>query len=297
MGHDVHADHPPYQKHYFNDMQQQSQSTLFGMWLFLVQEIMFFGGLFAAYSVYRFLYPEAYLVGSATQNLKLGIINTFVLIASSYTVILMVGAARKNSKNGMTLWLIITLLLGGVFLGVKKVEYQAKWDHRLVPGKYFDFSYYMKHHWHEISGDAHGHTGPVHEPGPTGEAAHATPADAAHAVAVDSHSAPAAHATDTHGAQAAGDHHDPRRYDDMYVRGTDPKVPKGIMIYYSLYFAMTGMHALHMVIGFGIAIWLLIDIRKGRFTDKFYPHIEYFGLYWHFVDIVWIFLFPLLYLI
>jgi cytochrome c oxidase subunit III len=284
MGHPVHAEHPPYQKHYFNDMQQQSQATLFGMWLFLVQEIMFFGGLFAAYAVYRYLYPEAYLVGAATQNLKLGILNTFVLIGSSYTVVLMVAAARKSNKNAMTLWMVLTMALGGVFLGVKVIEYSAKWEHRLVPGKYFDFSYYMRHHWHEIAGGSHGDAGAAHAAGPAGE-------KAAHAA--EAHAAPA------HGdaAHAADHHHEPRRYDDMATRGTDPKVPKGIMLYYSLYFAMTGMHALHMIIGFGIAIWLLIDIRKGRFTESFYPHIEYFGLYWHFVDIVWIFLFPLLYLI
>jgi cytochrome c oxidase subunit 3 len=276
MGNTAHADHPPYQKHYFNSMEQQSQSTLFGMWLFMVQEIMFFGGLFAAYAVYRFLYPEAYLVGAATQNLKLGILNTFVLIGSSYTVVLMVSAARKNSKQGMILWMLATLLLGGVFLGVKVVEYTAKWDHRLVPGKYFDFSYYMRHYWHKIDVGPH-----------AAAAAQGAAGAGAHGAAGDTGAK--AHASDYK--------KEPRRYDDMATRGTDPAVPKGIMIYYSLYFVMTGMHALHMVIGFGIGIWLLMLMAKGYFSDKFYPHVEYFGLYWHFVDIVWIFLFPLLYLI
>jgi cytochrome c oxidase subunit 3 len=280
MGHDTHtADHPPYQKHYFESMQQQSQATLFGIWLFLVQELMFFGGLFGAYSVYRYLYPEAWLMGSASQDLTLGLINTVVLIASSYTVVLMVSAARKNSKSGMALWMVLTMLLGGVFLGVKYFEYKAKWDHRLVPGKYFDFTYYELPH---LMAEGHGAHGPEGHAGP----AAATPA---HAGVSDGHAAPA----DSHASHAPA----PRRNDDMYTRGTDPAVPTGIMIYYSLYFAMSGMHALHMIIGEGIAIWLLILILKGRFSDKFYPHIEYFGLYWHFVDIVWIFLFPLLYLI
>jgi cytochrome c oxidase subunit 3 len=75
------------------------------------------------------------------------------------------------------------------------------------------------------------------------------------------------------------------------------ELPKGIQLYYSLYFVMTGMHALHMVIGFGLAIWIMIKNARGCFNSEYYPHIEYFGLYWHFVDIVWIFLFPLLYLV
>jgi cytochrome c oxidase subunit 3 len=75
------------------------------------------------------------------------------------------------------------------------------------------------------------------------------------------------------------------------------ELPQGIQIYYSLYFVMTGMHALHMVIGFGLAIWIMIKNARDCFNEEYYPHIEYFGLYWHFVDVVWIFLFPLLYLV
>jgi cytochrome c oxidase subunit 3 len=208
-----------------------------------------------------------------------------VLIASSYTVVLMVSAARKNSKSGMAIWMVLTMLLGGVFLGVKYFEYKAKWDHRLVPGKYFDFTFYELPHLMAEHGGSHGSDGPAGTPGTT----------PAHVEAPVAHPVPVGHEP---AAVAHADHAPtPRRYDDMSVRGTDPSVPTGIMIYYSLYFAMSGMHALHMIIGEGIAIWLLILILKGRFSDKFYPHIEYFGLYWHFVDIVWIFLFPLLYLI
>lgn len=230
------AEHPPYQQHHFDSMQQQTQSTLLGIWLFLAQEILFFGGLFAAYTVYRILYPHAWAAGASTQNLLLGTVNTIVLIGSSVTIVMAVHAARHNHRADVFKWFLITMLLGGVFLGVKVIEYKAKYDHHMIPGLRWDDAHaldYINHHH------------PVRDEG---------------------------------GEHSAG-------------------LPKGIQIYYSLYFAMTGMHALHMIIGFGIAIWILVKHALGRFNAEYYPHIEYFGLYWHFVDIVWIFLFPLLYLV
>ena len=226
-------EHPPYQQHHFDSMEQQNQSTLLGMWLFLGQEIMFFGGLFAAYTIYRILYPAAWKLGSLTLSWQLGTLNTVVLIGSSFTIVLAVNAARHNSKKGVLKWFLVTLFLGTVFLGVKAVEYTAKYEHGVIPGLHWD--------------DAH----------------------ALHTIQKS--------------AEAAG--------------LTVEKLPEGIQLYYSLYFAMTGMHALHMIIGFGLAIWILVKNQRGRFNAEYYPHVEYFGLYWHFVDIVWIFLFPLLYLV
>lgn len=222
--------HPEYQQHHFESMEQQNQSTLLGMWLFLGQEIMFFGGLFAAYAIYRILYPAAWALGSSTLDWKLGTINTVVLIGSSLTIVLAVNAARHGSKAGVFKWFVATLLLGSAFLGIKVVEYGGKWDHYLVPGLHWD--------------DAH-----------------------------------VLHYLQTHG------------HPEM------TELPKGIQLYYSLYFAMTGMHALHMIIGFGLAFWIMVKNQRDRFCPEYYPHVEYFGLYWHFVDIVWIFLFPLLYLV
>ena len=235
---DHHSEHPPYQQHHFESMQQQNQSTLLGMWLFLVQEIMFFGGLFGAYTFYRASYPEAYIAGSDTLSVFWGTLNTVILIGSSLTMVFSVAAARKGNKKGIMMWLIATMALGGAFLGVKSIEYKGKWDHQLVPGKYFNYAEYASHKAHDAQAEA-----------------------------------------------GADEHHE------------IPAVPKGIQIYFSLYFVMTGMHALHMIIGVGIGIWILILAYKDTFSPGYYPHVDYFGLYWHFVDIVWIFLFPLLYLI
>ncbi|MDA3875277.1 MAG: cytochrome c oxidase subunit 3 [Kiritimatiellae bacterium] len=224
--------HKPYQQHHFDSMEQQTQSTLLGIWLFMAQEILFFGGLFACYAIYRLIYPQAWALGAASQNVWLGMINTIVLIGSSVAIVFAVHAARYNQRWQVMKWFALTLLLGTVFFGIKSIEYGGKWNHHMVPGLRWD--------------DGHAlHT--IQEHAPAG----------------------------------------------MEVT----ELPKGIQLYYSLYFVMTGMHALHMVIGFGLAIWIMIKNARGCFNSEYYPHIEYFGLYWHFVDIVWIFLFPLLYLV
>ena len=212
------AHHDPFVAHQFNDRAQQAEAISLGMWAFLVQEILFFGGLFTGYTVYRAYYPDSFIAGSHHLNILLGGFNTVVLIASSLTMAMAVWAAQNSKKNQLILFLILTFILGSIFLGVKVVEYTDKFNHHLVPG--FDFL------WTE----AHGH-------------------------------------------------------------------PKHVQIFYSFYFVMTGMHALHMIIGAGILTPLIILAIRGKFHKDYYAPIEVFGLYWHFVDIVWIFLFPLLYLI
>ena len=202
--------------HHFDDLEQQHETGTIGMWSFLVTEVLFFGGLFGAYAVYRWQYHEAFANASAHLDVNLGGINTIVLICSSLTMALTVYAAQKGSKNGIILGLLATLLFGAVFLGVKVVEYHDKWVHHLIPGPNFEFN-----------GVPGGHE----------------------------------------------------------------------QLYFALYFAMTGMHAFHMVIGMVIMLWMIAKARRGDFTPEHHPLVENFGLYWHFVDIVWIFLFPLLYLI
>ncbi len=210
-----HAHHPAL-RHHFIDLEQQRESSTLGMWLFLLTEIMFFGGLFTGYGIYRFMYPEAWKEAAHELNVTLGAINTVVLILSSLTMALAVHSAQLGKKRLLILFLIATLLLGLVFLGIKTKEYADKFDHHLIPGTNFQFE------------------------------------------------GPWAH-------QA--------------------------MLYFCFYFAMTGMHALHMIIGM-VGICILIRMAaKDTFSAEYHTHIELFGLYWHFVDIVWIFLFPLLYLI
>jgi cytochrome c oxidase subunit 3 len=213
-----HAGHggPRELQHHFDTMEQQREASSFGMWLFLVTEILFFGGLFTAYAVYRHQYPIAFAEASRHLDITLGTFNTAVLIVSSLTMALAVWSAAVGRRKGIVLFLILTMALGAVFLGVKAVEYSHKFHDHLVPGPSFQF------------------------PGP-----HARPAE----------------------------------------------------IFYSLYFTMTGLHAAHMVVGIGLLTVLLLQARKGRYTPEYHTPVEVSGLYWHFVDIVWIFLFPLLYLI
>lgn len=214
------AAHSPHLAHHFESMQQQKSAATLGMWVFIAQEIMFFGGLFLTYTVYRNLYPAAFVEGSHHLDLALGGFNTVVLILSSLTMALAVHAAQQSRTKQIVQFLSATLLLGLVFVVVKYFEYGAKFEHGLVPGAHFN---------------AHGDI----------------PADIANQVE----------------------------------------------IFFGIYFAMTGMHALHMVIGFGLLVWLIISSVRGRFSSAYYTPVEMVGLYWHFVDIIWIFLFPLLYLI
>ena len=198
--------------HQFEDLQQQYEAANMGMWAFIAQEIMFFGGLFAGYTVYRFKYLGAFIEGSNYLPLELGALNTAVLIASSFTMAMAVRAAQQGAKNPLLRWILATMVLGTTFLVIKAFEYADKYHHGLLPGFSFDGSGQLK-------------------------------------------------------------------------------------IFFSFYFAMTGMHALHMIIGLGLMVWLIPKIRRGTYTSEYFSPIENFGLYWHFVDIVWIFLFPLLYLI
>lgn len=400
------TDHPKYQQHHFDSMVQQSQSTLFGIWLFMAQEILFFGGLFGAYTAYRSIYYDAYIAGASTMDVVWGLINTIVLIGSSVTVVFAVKSAREEKRFAVVGWLVATLLLGGVFLGVKTIEYSGKYEHHLIPGdsrlfaklgvdpKPFDFAHYKE--WSEqdrLLGHMDHDTGEVGLPrtivkdgwmryskntkqreflGTTrlerrraellkvvedktevlddalevdtdeqsaeiktlrkaakkakgdekvtaqakleaaqaalvalettyGSAVEALHDDMTAKLLVTQHEledefaawkAKRAAALDEYQSENA---YNPAPYSPDFHE--DTTVPKGVELYFSLYFAMTGMHALHMVIGAFLLIWIAILAAKGTFNKEYHPHVEYFGLYWHFVDIVWIFLFPLLYLI
>ena len=203
-------------QHHFDDLEQQREASTLGMWAFVAQEIMFFGGLFTAYLVYRLAHPKAYEIGSQLLDVTLGGINTAVLIGSSFTMAMAVWSAQKGRRKLIVAFLVATLLLGSVFLGIKYVEYSHKFHDHLVPGANF---------------------------------------------ALDS-----------------------------------PYAPQ-VELFMVLYFAMTGMHALHMVVGAGLLLWMIPKAWKGLYTPEYSHPVEIFGLYWHFVDIVWIFLFPLLYLL
>jgi cytochrome c oxidase subunit 3 len=198
------------------------------MWVFLVTEIMFFGGLFLAYLVYRHASPEGFAEASNHLNVIWGGTNTIILIVSSLTMALAVRAAQTSAPpKTQVAWLVATMILGAAFLGVKVIEYGDKFAHNIVPG-------------------------------------------------------PAANVL---GLIDKG----PFTWTGQYPRAAE--------MFYSLYFCMTGLHALHMIVGIGIMTVIAIMAWKRQFDATYYTPVEVAGLYWHFVDIVWIFLFPLLYLI
>jgi cytochrome c oxidase subunit III len=255
QGHGHAADHHPALQHQFDSMSQQKEAAVLGMWAFLITEILFFGGLFMAYMLYRLWYHDAFVAASSSIVLFWGAFNTVVLIASSLTMALAVRAAQTSQHKALIGWLLATMFLGAVFLGVKVIEYADKFEHHHVPGP--DFVW-----------DSHA--------GAAGEGA----AGAESARGAGSGERAAAGAT--HAETAAE---------------RDPALQQHTQIFFSLYFTMTGLHALHMIIGIGLMSVITFMAWQGKFDGHYYTPVEMSGLYWHFVDIVWIYLFPLLYLI
>ncbi len=229
--------HPALQ-HHFENMEQQREAGTLGMWVFLVTEIMFFGGMFLAYTLYRSTFPAAFASASNHLDIKLGAFNTGVLILSSFTMAMAVYFTQVGNRRPQILCLVATLLLGLTFLGVKAVEYHDKYTDHLIPGSLIPGNPFNP---------AVGHEG---EP-----------------------------------------------FDEHKLHLLPGATVKHVEMFYWIYFAMTGMHALHMVIGAGLLSFLLYFSIKGRYDPEYHSPVEVIGLYWHFVDIVWIFLFPLLYLL
>lgn len=201
--------------HHFETLAQQQEANRLGMWAFLATEVLFFGGLFTAYLVYRSAYPSAFEEASTHLDIWRGTINTVILLTSSLTMALAVHASELRQRRRMILMMFLTMLLGLAFLGIKATEYYTDYEEQLIPGLNFAW-------------------------------------------------------------EGAG--------------------PLQALLFFSLYFIMTGVHATHMIIGLGVLVVMIIWAWRGKYESDPMP-VERFGLYWHFVDIVWIFLFPLLYLI
>jgi cytochrome c oxidase subunit 3 len=225
-----HAQEPghPHLHHHFDDLDQQRECASLGMWSFLVTEVMMFGGLFFAYSLYRWMFGPAFRQGSSHLNIALGTVNTFVLLFSSLTMALGVHAAAEGNKRVLVNFLRVTWLLGATFLVVKGFEWTADYKEGLIPAVSWHF-----------------YDEPEHQAALT-------------SLGITAHQ---------------------------------------VMMYFFLYFCMTGLHAIHMIVGLIVVGWVIHLAGKGWFTNGNDQPVEIVGLYWHLVDIIWIFLFPLLYLI
>jgi cytochrome c oxidase subunit III len=212
--------------HHFEDLDQQHEAASLGMWTFLATEVMFFGGLICGFIVYRSVDFEAFAVASRELNVWCGGINTVVLLTSSLTMALAVHGGEVGDRKAQVRFLLLTMLLGLCFLGIKTYEYSEEFDKGLIPGPYFNYKAVL---------------------------------------------------------------HFPENFSPTEVQHAQ--------LFFVFYFFMTGLHAFHMVIGVGVVAWIMWLAYQGKFTAEYSTPLEMAGLYWHFVDIVWVFLFPLLYLI
>lgn len=282
--------HEPGLQHQFDDMKQQEESVSIGMWMFLVQEIMFFGGLFTAYLVFRSRYPMAFAAGSNHLNAFWGGLNTLVLIVSSLTMALTVYYAQKSNRTMQIVMIVLTMIFGTTFLGVKAIEYTDKYNDGLVPVTGLN---------RKVPADPNAHQEAAK---PCWEVHHDT---AEKATEVEEHHVVNPRGeflwTDCSLAKLAQDEGvlTPAEQVGYFSNGQIDanKFRDKVRIFYFIYFVMTGLHALHMIVGLGIMAWLLWTAYRGYYNSEYYMPVEMSGLYWHFVDIVWIFLFPLLYLL
>jgi len=216
MANNTATTHSSHVHHHFIDGEQQFDSAKMGMWVFLVTEILFFGGLFCAYIVYRAWHPELFTEAATELNTLWGGVNTIVLIGSSLTVAMAIRSAQLNQKKGLIINLGITIALACVFMVIKYFEYTHKFHMGIFPGEFYTYE------------------------------------------------------------------------------GLEHPMAN---IFFSIYYMMTGLHGVHVLVGIGLMVWLVIRARRDEFSSEYYTPVEIVGLYWHLVDLIWIFLFPLLYLI
>jgi len=274
-------------------MGQQEESVSIGMWLFLAQEIMFFGGMFTAYLVYRSRFPMAFAAGSNHLDVVMGFVNTLVLIVSSLTMALTVYYAQKSNRTMQVVMIVLTMIFGATFLGVKAVEYTDKYNHGLVPVSGLN---------KRIPADEHaapgGHDAKPEPGSPAVAEEHSNPRGEFqwHEYEIIEHTI-AKQKADPNGHYLTAAEKVGYMSDPATLTLDKDKFRDKVRIFYFIYFMMTGLHALHMIIGLGLMLWLGWKAFKGTFNADYYMPVEMSGLYWHFVDIVWIFLFPLLYLL
>jgi cytochrome c oxidase subunit III len=247
-------------QHHFDDLDQQHDASTLGMWAFLATEVMFFGGLFAAYAVYRYIHFDAFAAATHHLNVTLGAFNTLVLLTSSLTMALAVRAAQLRRRTELVQFLGLTMVLGGAFLGIKAYEWHKDYEEHLVPGVNFRWE-----------GKQIGRYGLPDPP---------RPGDGNIRAVLE-------------------------QYPDLLEHAGSAKVGptptselgRAVQLYFVLYFFMTGLHAFHMIIGIAMMAIMAALAWRGWFSGGGVTQIEVAGLYWHFVDLVWVFLYPLLYLI
>ncbi len=293
--------HPDFLRHHFHSPKQQFEAGKLGMWLFLATEVLLFGGLFCGYAVWRGNHPEMFKYGSQFLETKWGAINTAVLITSSLTMAAAVTAAQRNNRRALVTLLSLTLAGALVFLGIKYIEYSHKFHEGWFPGMKFYEKPDLQHaktwdHSKPIIGNepftaAAGATGQASQSAaPTRGGPEAEPSTVALAAIGPAGLRPGA----LEPPQPAHDDHAEAHTTHPLQ---DPQRPRNAHMFFNIYFMMTGLHGLHVLGGVLLLSWLIIGAVKGRFSAQYFTPVDLGGLYWHVVDLIWIFLFPLFYLI
>jgi cytochrome c oxidase subunit 3 len=310
--------HPPFLAHHFDTPEQQFESANLGMWIFLATEILLFGGLFCAYAVYRANHPEIFVYAHVFLDKFWGATNTVILLCSSFTMASAVWAVQHGRMRMLAVMLALTLLGGAAFLGIKYVEYKHKWEAGLLWGKHYQPNEHALGHGagdHAAADITHTdvleplHAAPAAQAVPGqqpafGQAVSTTnpvqplPATGTHAAPPAASSAPAIDPNAPSWAFTPADS-GPRgllRPGAPATAGLSAPV-RNVHLFFSIYFVMTGLHALHVIAGLVVIAWVLWRSLAGDYSTAYFTPIPMVGLYWHVVDLVWIYLFPLLYLI
>lgn len=222
---DAHGHH---YAHHFDNAEHEYTTSKQGVWLFLATEILMFGGLFVAYAIFHHIYPEVFKIGAKFTDWRFGTANTVVLLTSSLTMALGIYNIQIRKNDRAFMMLLITVLCGFIFMGIKAIEYTHKIELGVLPGSWY-----------------HANLNEVAE----------------------------------------------------HVGLATTEIPANLALYFSFYFMMTGLHGIHVMIGMGLIIWTMIRLKRGDFNPDYYTAVEGVGLFWHLVDLVWIYLFPLLYLV
>jgi cytochrome c oxidase subunit 3 len=295
------SEHPAQVAHHFETSRQQFESGKLGMWLFLTTEILLFSGLFCAYAVYRSCHPEIFAYAHLYLSKPLGALNTLVLIFSSFTMASAVHAAQVGNQRWLVRLLAVTLACGFMFLGVKFVEYKDKWEEGLLAGQAY-----------RPEAPPPGTILPAATP-PANEkpgSPAAKPAARSAAEAAGAKSAPEASGGSAAGAAIERSTIAPAAVGQAGIspawlarktlrpeRAWVGPEPNNVQLFFGIYFAMTGLHGVHVIAGMIAIAWILMRARRGEFSREYFTPVDFTGLYWHLVDLVWIFLFPLFYLI
>jgi cytochrome c oxidase subunit 3 len=341
--HDAHGDHDPihaanpHLAHHFDTPQQQFDAGKLGIWLFLLTEVLFFAGLFCAYTVYRAMRPEVFVYAHYFLDTRLGALNTCVLLVSSLTAAWAVRNAQLSQHRLLKLNIVITIVCACTFMVVKFIEYRHKFNDGLLPGPRFAPteqvwelpSFKNKHpeaaeYAEHLIKRAEKKNAPAVAapaaaagmPATTGASPAPSPTETVEAPGVGKK--PAAEAVaqvaqPNAAAATAGENpeeHEARPTEEQIEpliaagvigpKAENPDVPsrpRNAHVFFSCYFFMTGLHGIHVLVGIGIWIWLLFKANRKVFGPNYSGPIDYAALYWHLVDLVWIYLFPLLYLI